>query len=214
MGDFISVSFDKREINDFFDDLSKEAQRATVNTTNTITTKIDKQIREVIKKTYLIGKSSVDKVKRIQRANVRAGNPFATIFIIKKGRGLIKYNAKQEPHGVSYKVGTLGAGFVPGASISTWKKDSPDEFVYVRDKRVGSYRKRSKIAFVKGNANRFVPFEDSKIFKRTKRLSLQGPRIADLYTSKRSGAIIDKVIDKDYETTLNKKVNEQFEKRR
>lgn len=198
MSDSISLSIDKREFNAMFEDLAPSARTASAGALNNVGRKANTAIEKFIIQNYKIKRPSIKKLAKIIRAHAKTG-PGGGIFkirILKKGRGLFKYGARQVATGVQYIV-RAQTKTVKGGFISTWRKGGSNKFVFVTKKKFGTVKRISKAG---------------TSYTAIKRKALFGPSIAGLYTSKRAVKIFRDMFDKLYEMELNKQFFKVYEK--
>lgn len=192
------IKFDIREVQKAFDDLEPAMQKASVETLNIVGRSADKTMRDFINKVYKIPARSITRLRVIITASRFRNRPVFTIRIQKVARGLWKYGAKKAEGGVTYRVSTQKS--VKKAFIGTWRKEDNNKFVFLKDRKKRTYFRVSRAT--------------GKLSEHIKRIALYGPAIWTLYRSKKASRILSEVIEKEFELTLNKKFNEQFEKRR
>ena len=184
-----------------FSDLPKVTKTAVANAINVTARRVNKNLKDEISATYNVPKRAMKfgDLVSIKRANARAGIGKAIIFIKKRGRGLIKYSAKQIAAGLSVKV-KKSAKTIKGGYISPLKSGGTDKFAFAkaRGKKAGKVTRYTKTG---------------KPYKADKREILYGPQIAQLYTNARAEKVITQTIDDDFQDILDEKFNDQFRKR-
>ncbi len=203
MAGFVKIEISDSEIDRMFADLPAVAKRATANTLNKVIRIVNKNVRKFITDNYNIPKKAIKiagGLVSFKRADARRDIGTATIFIRKVGRGLFKYGAIESGNRVLVTVKKTPKR-VRGAFVSIWRKGETNKFVFRKaiGKNAGTITRRTKTG---------------KSYQAAKREVLFGPKIADLYVSRRAGGIVDKTIDKEYQVLLDKEFNRQFERRR
>lgn len=201
MSKFYKISVDANQLYKTFSDLPEVTKKATANTVNIVARKANKNLKAHITETYNVPKSAMKfgKLVSLKRANARTNLGKATIFIKVKGRGLMKYGAKQIGPGVSVRIKKT-TKTIKHAFISPIKKGGPyAKFVFIKSRgdKAGKIMRRSKAG---------TPYEAAK------REVMYGPPIADLYTNRGADKILMKTIDDEFQTTLDEQFNKQFEK--
>lgn len=193
----LSVEFDIREIDKTFDGMSKSYQTAAVNTVNKVGRLSNRNAANHIKQNYNVKASDLKigngETVRLQRADRRKSIVSFIIRVIQKRRGLLKYGAKQAKKGLRVKVKNRTA-LIRGGFISMWRSGEKEKFAFLRDPKMGTYRKGKSL--------------------RTKRRALFGPSIANLYGSKKVSAIIRDTLNSNFQKTLDEEFGKQFEKKR
>ena len=200
---FVGLSFDIRQIESNFADMSDAFRKATAQTLNKVGTKANRNIARNIKDTYNIPARAlkIGRLVKLKRADARKkfGGVF-TIRIRKQGRGLMKYSPQSSKVGVSVKVKksrkTLNRAF-----ITSWRKGGVQgaQFVFRTNKRASKITRYSK----KGTPYKAYP-----------RKALFGPSVAGLYRRRKSRRILVETINEEYQKELDKQFNQQFEKKR
>ena len=213
MSQFLKVEITDQQINTLFADLPAATKRATANTLNKVVRLVNKNIRRFITDNYNIPKKSIKiagGLVSFKRANARKNRGTATIFIRKVGRGMFKYGAVQGKTGTTVTIKKTPK-FIRTAFISTWRRGDGQKRVFVTDKRLGKVTRIpsgiARSAFSSG-------ISAQNFYMATKRRSLFGPKIADLYVSQRAGRVLEDTIDKEYQPLLDEEFNRQFEKRK
>ncbi|GJQ59774.1 MAG: hypothetical protein D8M57_13175 [Candidatus Scalindua sp. AMX11] len=194
----LTFEFDVREIDALFDDMSSAYQKAAVNTLNKVGRGANREAAKFIKSNYNIPAkalkiSGAGRKVILKRADARRAFVGFTINVLQSRRGLMLYGAKKTAKGVRVRVKKKTKN-IKGAFISTWRRGDDNKFVFVRDPKEGFYKK--------GEA------------RRTKRRTLLGPSIADLYGSRRVRRLIDTAVRRNFQKELDEQFNNQFEKRR
>ncbi len=193
-----NLKIDVTKLEAEFRDMNKALKKAVVNSLNTVGRKVNKEIATDIKLNYNIKARSlkIGKTVRLKRADARKQIPFFTISILKKGRGLFLYSPKQTQAGISVKI-KKGRKTVKGSYFIT-SKAKKKRFV-ARRSRAGGMVERTT-----SRGRRYMAPRSEFLF---------GPSIASLYRRRKSLKVIDKVINAEYEKTLDAQFNKQFEGR-
>ena len=181
MAEFVKIHFDARSMQKDIEALPKITRTVTVNTRNKVGRKANIAAMKFITSHYNIKARSMKLgvLVSLRRADARKPNPTFTIFIRKQGRGLFKFGAKQlKTGGVSVRV-TKTRKKIKSAFISTWRKGQDHQFVFIRGKSLGTITRTSPTG---------------KKFTSKKRRALFGPNVAQLYGSKRTRDVMNKVI--------------------
>lgn len=200
MAEFLRFDYDVRALDRAFDDLPDVTRKAAVNALNKVGRMANAAVRKFIVSEYNIKSRSLrlGNLVTLRRADARKDRFVFTIFIRRRGRGLMKYGAIQESRGVSVRV-KQSRKTIRHAFLSTWRRGEANRFVFVRDLRRGTVTRATR----KGTA-----------YKTAKRRALFGPGIAALYGSRRSKRLIDETIEKNYRRILDEEFKRQFERRR
>lgn len=195
------LNVSNREMERLFADLPVATKRATANTLNKVIRKANRNLKKYVTGNYNVPARSLKLggLISIKRADARRNIGKATIIIRKVGRGLFKFSPKQDIGGyVSVKIKKTRKT-VRGSFISVWRKGQSAQFVFRRDKSAGLVTRRSKAG---------------KTYQAQRRRSLFGPKIADLYTSRAAGRVLDKTIEDNFQTMLDAEFNRQVERKR
>jgi hypothetical protein len=198
---FFKLEIDRGSIDRLFSDLPKVTKKATANALNVIVRKVNKNIRTHISNTYSVPKTATKfgDLVSIKRANANSNIGTAIIFIKRKGRDLLKYGATEIGAGLSVKV-KAGTEFIKGGFIAPmWKRGS--------DKVAMSKAKGKRAGIVTRMTKKGKPY------KAAKRQVEWGPQIATLYTNAGAVGVMNRTIDEEFQTELDKQFNEQFEKK-
>ena len=202
MTGLVKLHFDVRSVRKDIEALPKIARRVTVNTLNKVGTRANKAAKKFITSHYNIKPGSIKlkgKPVSLRRADARKDNPVFTIFIRRKGRGLFKFGAKQlKTGGISVRV-TRTSRKIKSAFISTWRRGQGNEFVFVRDKSLGTITRISP---------------SGRKSKSTKRRSLFGPNVAQLYNSRQAKDIINKTVRLNFQPIFDEDLSKRLAKRR
>ena len=135
----------------------------------------------------------------LRRADARKDNPVFTIFIRRKGRGLFKFGAKQlKTGGVSVRVARTSKK-IKNAFISTWRGGQSHQFVFIRDKGLGTVTRISPTG---------------RKSKGTKRRSLFGPNVAQLYGSRRVKDVINKTVRLNFQPIFDENLKKILAKKK
>jgi len=201
MTGLIQFEIDTKLFNAVFDDLPKATRKASVTTLNKVGRLANREASGFIKSNYNIKARDlrIGHRIRLRRANLRGNINFFLITVIQSARGLFLYGARQTRIGTRVRVSKT-AKTIRGAFISVWRKGSANRFVFLRDKRLGTYTKPLK----RGGASK----------PRERRRALFGPSIADLYRSRKVEKVIDKTVDNNFQNILDEEFSKEFEKRR
>jgi hypothetical protein len=213
MAEFVKLNFDVRSVQKTIDDLPKIAGRVTAGTLNKVGRKANTAARKFITSNYNIKARSMKlgKLVTLRRADARKPNPTFTIFIRKQARGLMKYGAKQLKTGVSVRVGNSRKK-ITGAFIAPWRSGETEKYVFVRDKRLGTVTRIRRGATRDALSAAF--FTTGSFFKDTKRRSLFGPRISDIYNSRKVRVIMNKTIVENYQPVFDADFKKRLDKRK
>ncbi len=197
----MKLKIDPNEISKLFADMPKMTKRATANALNFTARKANKNLKKHISERYNIPKSAMKfgKLVSIRRANAQRNIGTATIFILKQGRGLWKFGAKQVGPGVSVRIKKT-TKIIKGAFISPLRKGASEQFVFIKatGDKAGKVKRRTK----KGTS-----------YDADKREIMYGPQVAQLYTNKSAEKVLLKTIEDEFQKELTRQFNEQFEKR-
>ncbi len=199
--DFYKLTVDDKEVSRIFADLPKVTKAATADTINIVTRKVNKNLKTHITTKYNIPKSALKfgDLVRLVRANARTDIGKALIIIKVRGRGLIKYGAKQVDAGVSVAI-KKSAKVIKGAYISPLRKRGTDKFVFIK-------AKGKKAGKVTRYTTKGTPYTADK------REILYGPTVADVYTNVSANKVILKTVDDEFQKTLDVQFARQFEKK-
>jgi hypothetical protein len=197
----MNVEMKPGDFNRLFADLPKIAKTANARTLDIVARKVNKNLKAHVAKKYNVPKGAMTLrggLISIQRANARTNKGNATIFIKRKGRGLIKYGAKKIGTGISVKV-TKAPKTIKGGFISVLKRGSSNKFAFAkaRGKKAGIITRRTK---------------RGKAYPAAKREILYGPPISDLYTNASAGRVIFDTIDEEFQKELDKQFSILFDK--
>lgn len=202
MAEFVRLDFDVKSVQKTIDALPGIAKKVTAGTLNKVGRKANTAARKFITANYNIKARSLKlgNLVNLRRADARKPNPTFTIFIRKQARGLMKYGAKRLKRGVSVRV-TKTRKKIASAFISSWRRGGiqQPQFVFVRDKTLGTVTRISR---------------SGKAYKDTKRRSLIGPSIAQLYNSRKVSVVINKTITENYQPVFDEDFKKRLEKRR
>lgn len=200
--EFVRLDIDFKAVARVIDDLPKIVTKAHVGTLNKVGRKANTAARKFITSNYNIRSRSLKlgKLVSIRRADARKPNPTFTIFIRKQARGLFKYGAKRLNRGVSVRV-SKARKTLRNAFISSWRKGGiqQEQFVFVRDKALGTVTRISR---------------SGGTYKDTKRRSLVGPSVAQLYESKRVSVVINKTIVENYQPVFDADLRKRINKKK
>jgi hypothetical protein len=193
-----SLHVDEQDLKVVFADMNIALKKATVNALNVIGRESNKEIATDIKKTYNIKTQTlkIGKTVKLLRADSRKSNPVFTIRIRKRVRGLFLYGATRRKKGVSVKVRRTRK-IVKKAFLVRSRQGKM--FVARKDNKGGKVERISK------SGTRYMA-PRSKF--------LIGPSLAQLYSRRKSRAIIVAVIQRKYKKELNDQFDKQFEKRK
>ena len=191
---FFKLIIPRSDLKKVFTGMSNALEKATANSLNVIGRKGNKEIKEDIKSEYNIKSRSITRRVSLRRADSRSGAPFV-ISVLKKGRGLFLYSAKRTKKGVSVRVKKSRKMLRSGFIIRVASNNA--QFVARKSKKGGTVMRRTRLG---------TPY------KAPRSDFLYGPSVAQLYKRRRSRAVLENVINRDYEKELNKQFNNQFEK--
>ena len=196
------LDFDVRSVQRNIDELPRIARKVTASTLNKVGRKANTAARKFITSNYNIKSRSLKlgNLVSFRRADARKPNPTFTIFIRKRARGLFKYGAKQLKSGVSVRV-TKTRKRISKAFISSWRGGGiqQQQFVFLHDKALGTVTRISR---------------SGRPYKATKRRSLVGPSVAQLYNSRKVRVVINKAIVENYQPVFDADFKKRLEKRK
>jgi hypothetical protein len=192
MVDFIR--FDLSEYRNSFADYDVMTQRAMTNALNVVGRRAVTAIKKWITENYNIKKASISRLVKVFSADRRDQIPTFIARIRREGRGLMKYSAQQTATGVTFVV-KKSSKSLRGAFISTWRRDDSQKWVFLRKKKKGFYVTNTGA-------------------KRTKRVSVFSLKIADAFTSRAAVDVAVKLLKTDFPIEFQKKLDDQFDKRR
>lgn len=200
--EFVRLDFDVKSVQRKIDELPRITKRVTASTLNKVGRKANTAARKFIRSNYNIKARSLKlgNLVSLRRADARKPNPTFTIFIRKRARGLFKYGAKQLKTGVSVRV-TKARKKIGSAFISSWREGGiqQPQFVFINDKALGTVTRISK---------------SGRPYKATKRRSLVGPGIAQLYNSRKVRVIINDTIVENYQKVFDADFRKRLDKRK
>ena len=200
--EFVRLDFDVKSVQRTIDELPRITKRVTAGTLNKVGRKANTAAKKFITSNYNIKARSLKlgNLVSLRTADARKPNPAFTIFIRKRARGLFKYGAKQLKTGVSVRV-TKARKKISSAFISSWRKGGiqQQQFVFLRDKALGTVTRISK---------------SGRPYKATKRRSLLGPSVAQLYNSRKVRVVINKTIVENYQPVFDADFKKQLDRKR
>lgn len=193
-----NLHVDSKDLGVVFDDLNIALKRATVNSLNKLGREANKEIATDIKKTYNIKAKTlkIGKTVKLLRADSRKSNPVFTIRILKRARGLFLYGAARRKKGISVKVKRTRK-IVKKAFLIRSRQGKM--FVARKDKKGG------RVQRVSTSGTRYMAPRSEFLI---------GPSLAQLYSRRKSRAIIVRLIKTKYKKELSEQFNNQFERRR
>ncbi len=194
MPGLLQIAINKSEIAEVFDDMNKALRTATARAMNQVGRKANREAAKHLKETFNVTQRDLRVNHRVflRTADSRSLNKFKFVIFVKQvGRGLHRYNPEPTTGGTTVLV-KKNRRKIRSAFVSVWKKGQSGRFVFVRDKKEGTYvRKGQKV-------------------ERTKRRVLFGPSIADLYRRKDTLVMIEKTVQDNFEDTLSEQFDKQF----
>lgn len=204
--EFVKIHFDVRSMEKDIKALPKITRGVTVGTLNKVVRKANTAGRKFITSHYNIKARSmkIGGLVSIKRADARKADPLtASIFIRQKARGLFKYGAKQlKSGGVGVKV-TKTRKKLKSAFISSWRRGGIQQPQFVFRKATG--KNAGKITRISRTGTRY---------EADKRESLVGPSVAQLYGSRKTRNVMNKVVRLNFRPIFDADFRKKMAKRK
>ncbi len=174
--------------------MNKTLKKATVLTLNQVGRLANREAAKHIKTKFNVKQRDIRINHRVflKRADARFLSQFEfVIFVRHVPRGLEKYDPQPTTGGTLVRV-EKRQSFIRDGFVSVWRKGQSGKFVFVRDPKLGTYSR-------KGEKN-----------LRTKRKTLFGPSIADMYRGKKLLKVIRETVENNFERILGEQFNKRF----
>jgi len=194
---------------DVFPLLNKSLKRAIFNTTNVLGRKSNKTVSQDMKKEYNIPARVTKIGENIILETARPARPNFKIRVKSAPRGVFKFPHRQTAAGLEVEIRRGKRKLIKGAFIAPLKKGQTGAL------RLGTFKRRDE----KGNVFAFVRSRSRGRIERytrkgtpysaERRKIIFGFDIRDVYGSKFGVNRVRKVIEKDYQKTLDEKFIKQ-----